>query len=98
MNNFAVPSVFEAWIDQIRRVGRTIGMLATGEKMGLLQDKPVYIGIASGGSFAGSCANQPDFLTPCLIAGLMAQHAPVGGRREGKTPAPRRRKAPGAAR
>jgi FMN-dependent NADH-azoreductase len=25
MNNFTVPSVFKAWIDQILRVGRTIG-------------------------------------------------------------------------
>jgi hypothetical protein len=32
------------------------------------------------------------------IAELMAQHAPVGGRHEGKTPAPRQRTAPGAAR
>jgi FMN-dependent NADH-azoreductase len=70
MNNFTVPSVFKAWIDQILRVGRTIGMSATGEKIGLLQDKPVYIGIASGGSFTGARANQPDFLTPYLIAAL----------------------------
>jgi FMN-dependent NADH-azoreductase len=70
MNNFTVPSVFKAWIDQILRVGRTIGMSATGEKMGLLQDKPVYIGIASGGSFTGGRANQPDFLTPYLTAAL----------------------------
>lgn len=32
------------------------------------------------------------------IAELMAQHAPVGGRPEDKTSAPRQRKAPGAAR
>jgi len=32
------------------------------------------------------------------VAELMAQHAPVGGRPEGKTPALRQRKAPGAAR
>lgn len=70
MNNFTVPSVFKAWIDQLLRVGRTIGMSATGEKIGLLQDKPVYVGIASGGSFTGERANQPDFLTPYLIAAL----------------------------
>jgi FMN-dependent NADH-azoreductase len=68
MNNFTVPSVFKAWIDQILRVGRTIGMAATGEKLGLLQDKPVYIGIASGGVFTGDRARQPDFLTPYLMA------------------------------
>lgn len=70
MNNFTVPSVFKAWIDQLLRVGRTIGMSASGEKIGLLQDKPVYVGIASGGSFTGARANQPDFLTPYLIAAL----------------------------
>lgn len=68
MNNFTVPSVLKAWIDQILRVGRTIGAAPTGEKIGLLQDKPVYIGIASGGVFTGDRAKQPDFLTPYLIA------------------------------
>lgn len=68
MNNFTLPSVFKAWIDQLLRVGRTIGMSATGEKIGLLRDRPVYIGIASGGTFSGDQARQPDFLTPYLAA------------------------------
>jgi FMN-dependent NADH-azoreductase len=68
MNNFTVPSVLKAWIDQVLRMGRTIGATPTGEKFGLLQDKPVYIGIASGGVFTGGGANQPDFLTPYLMA------------------------------
>lgn len=68
MNNFTVPSVLKAWIDQVLRVGRTIGAAPTGEKIGLLQDKPVYIGIASGGIFTGDHAKQPDFLTPYLTA------------------------------
>lgn len=66
MNNFTVPSVLKAWIDQILRVGRTIGMNAAGEKTGLLQDKPVFVGVASGGVFTGDNARQPDFLTPYL--------------------------------
>jgi len=70
MNNFTVPSVLKAWIDQILRMGRTIGAATTGEKFGLLQDKPVYIGIASGGHFTGERAKQPDFLTPYLTAAL----------------------------
>src|SRR5690606_16708716 len=37
MNNCAVPSVLKAWIDQVLRMGRTIGAAATGEKIGLLQ-------------------------------------------------------------
>ena len=68
MNNFTVPSVLKAWIDQILRMGRTIGVAPTGEKTGLLQDRPVYIGIASGGVFTGDRAKQPDFLTPYLTA------------------------------
>ena len=32
----------------------------------MLQDRPVFIGIASGGVFTGDRANQPDFLTPYL--------------------------------
>ena len=37
MNNFTVPSVFKSWIDQVVRMGRTIGASDTGEKFGLLQ-------------------------------------------------------------
>lgn len=66
MNNFTVPSVLKAWVDQILRMGRTIGSSPTGEKIGLLRDRPIYIGIASGGVFTGDGAKQPDFLTPYL--------------------------------
>ncbi|BCF94302.1 FMN-dependent NADH-azoreductase [Paraburkholderia largidicola] len=69
MNNFTVPSVLKAWIDQILRVGRTMKSTPAG-KVGLLRDRPVFIGIASGGVFTGDRANQPDFLTPYLNAVL----------------------------
>ena len=69
MNNFTVPSVLKAWIDQILRVGRTIMPTAQG-KVGTLDNKPVFVGIASGGVFSGDGANQPDFLTPYLSAAL----------------------------
>jgi FMN-dependent NADH-azoreductase len=65
MNNLTVPSVFKAWIDQILRAGRTFKSTPAG-KLGMLRDRPVFIGIASGGVFAGDRANQPDFLTPYL--------------------------------
>jgi FMN-dependent NADH-azoreductase len=39
-------------------------------KVGMLQDRPVFIGIASGGIFTGDRANQPDFLTPYLSVAL----------------------------
>ena len=38
--------------------------------MGLLKDKPVYIGVASGGVFTGPGAKQPDFLIPYLTIAL----------------------------
>jgi FMN-dependent NADH-azoreductase len=65
MNNLTVPSVLKAWIDQILRAGRTFKS-TPGGKVGMLRDRPVFIGIASGGVFTGDRANQPDFLTPYL--------------------------------
>ena len=69
MNNFTVPSVLKAWVDQILRVGRTMKSTPAG-KVGMLSDRPVFVAIASGGVFAGERANQPDFLTPYLTAVL----------------------------
>lgn len=65
MYNLTVPSVLKAWIDQILRAGRTFTSTPAG-KVGMLRDRPVFIGIASGGVFTGERANQPDFLTPYL--------------------------------
>jgi len=69
MHNLTVPSVLKAWIDQILRAGRTFKSTPAG-KVGMLRDRPVFIGIASGGVFTGDRANQPDFLTPYLAAVL----------------------------
>lgn len=69
MNNLTVPSVLKAWIDQILRAGRTFMSTPAG-KVGMLRDRPVFVGIASGGVFTGDRANQPDFLTPYLSAVL----------------------------
>lgn len=65
MHNLTIPSVLKAWIDQVLRVGRTMMSTPTG-KVGMLNDRPVFIGIASGGVFTGERANQPDFLVPYL--------------------------------
>jgi FMN-dependent NADH-azoreductase len=65
MHNLTVPSVLKAWIDQILRAGRTFMSTPAG-KVGMLSDRPVFIGIASGGVFTGDRANQPDFLTSYL--------------------------------
>lgn len=69
MHNLTVPSVLKAWIDQILRAGRTFMSTPAG-KVGMLRDRPVFVGIASGGVFTGEKANQPDFLTPYLSAVL----------------------------
>jgi FMN-dependent NADH-azoreductase len=69
MHNLTVPSVLKAWIDQILRAGRTFKSTPAG-KVGMLRDRPVFIGIASGGVFTGDRANQPDFLTLYLAAVL----------------------------
>ena len=69
MYNLTVPSVLKAWIDQILRAGRTFKSAPAG-KVGMLRDRPVLIGIASGGVFWGERANQPDFLTPYLATVL----------------------------
>jgi FMN-dependent NADH-azoreductase len=69
MHNLTVPSVLKSWIDQILRAGRTFESTPAG-KVGMLRDRPVFIGIASGGVFSGGRANQPDFLTPYLSAVL----------------------------
>lgn len=65
MHNLTVPSVLKAWIDQILRAGRTFRSAPAG-KIGMIRDRPVVVGIASGGVFAGDRANQPDFLRPYL--------------------------------
>jgi FMN-dependent NADH-azoreductase len=65
MHNCTIPSNLKAWIDQVLRVGRTMKSTPAG-KVGMLRDRPVFIGVASGGVFSGARANQPDFLTPYL--------------------------------
>lgn len=65
MHNLTVPAVLKAWIDQILRAGRTFMSTPSG-KVGMLRDRPVFIGVASGGVFTGDRASQPDFLTPYL--------------------------------
>ncbi|OEC95128.1 MULTISPECIES: NAD(P)H-dependent oxidoreductase [unclassified Rhizobium] len=69
MHNLTIPSVLKAWVDQILRVGRTMKSTLAG-KVGMLRDRPVLIGVASGGFFTGERANQPDFLTPYLSIAL----------------------------
>jgi FMN-dependent NADH-azoreductase len=69
MYNLTIPSALKAWIDQVLRSGRTFKS-SRAEKVGMLADRPVFVAIASGGTFTGERAGQPDFLTPYLSATL----------------------------
>ncbi len=69
MNNFTVPAVLKAWIDQVLRLERTFSSTPAG-KVGLLADRPTYVVVATGGFITGERARQPDFLTPYLKAVL----------------------------
>jgi FMN-dependent NADH-azoreductase len=65
MHNLSLPSALKAWIDHVVRARRTFS-IGPGGKVALLEDRPVFIAIASGGRFSGEQVRQPDFLTPYL--------------------------------
>lgn len=75
MHNFTVPSTLKLWIDHVARVRRTFNVGAQG-KTSLLQDRPVYVAVSSGGRFSGVTPRQPDFLTPYLkaVLGMIGLH------------------------
>ena len=60
--NFGVPTALKAWIDLIARAGETFKYTDTGP-VGLLENKKVYIAMASGGMPVGSPV---DFATTYL--------------------------------
>lgn len=67
MHNFTLPATLKNWIDQVVRIGRTFRATPDG-KIGMLGDRPVFVAIASGGTFSGAGQRQPDFLTGYLRA------------------------------
>ncbi|EJN08785.1 FMN-dependent NADH-azoreductase [Herbaspirillum sp. YR522] len=69
MHNYTVPSSLKAWIDHVVRVRRTFSITPNG-KVGLLRDRPVYVGVVAGGGLNGARARQPDFLRPYLKVAL----------------------------
>ena len=75
MHNFTLPSTLKVWIDHVARVRRTFNVGANG-KTSLLQDRPVFIAVSSGGRFSGETPRQPDFLTPYLkaVLGMIGLH------------------------
>lgn len=65
MHNFSLPAGLKSWVDHVVRAQKTFAITPTG-KLGLLDDKPMYVLISSGGTFSGNNAYQPDFFTPYM--------------------------------
>ncbi|MEJ2766270.1 NAD(P)H-dependent oxidoreductase [Photobacterium sp. MCCC 1A19761] len=65
MHNYSLPSALKSWVDHVVRAGRTFNISPTG-KHGVLNDKPVYVLVSSGGRFSGKEAYQADFFTPYM--------------------------------
>jgi FMN-dependent NADH-azoreductase len=66
MYNFAIPSLLKAWIDQIVRIGKTIGYGPNGRES-LLNKKKVVIITSRGGAYEKGTATEAfDFQEPYL--------------------------------
>jgi FMN-dependent NADH-azoreductase len=66
MHNFAAPSVFKLWIDQIARAGETFAYV-DGAPKGLLQGKKATFLISSGGAYtAGTAMESFNHVEPYL--------------------------------
>jgi FMN-dependent NADH-azoreductase len=65
MHNFTVPAVLKAWIDYVVRPERTFRGRPAG-KIGLLDDRPAFLIVASGGPLSDSAISQKDFLVPYI--------------------------------
>jgi len=67
MYNFSIPSLLKAWIDQIVRLGKTVGYGPNGPQ-GLLTRKRVVIITSRGGAYEkGSPREAFDFQEPYLL-------------------------------
>lgn len=65
MHNFTVPAALKLWIDHVIRINRSFHSTPAG-KIGLMQDRPTFVLVSSGGFHVGERAKQADFLTPYL--------------------------------
>lgn len=65
MHNFSVNGYLKAYIDQVARVGKTFSYSEAGPK-GLLENKKVYVMVASGGDYSSGPLAALDHLTPYL--------------------------------
>jgi len=67
MYNFSIPSVLKAYIDQIVRVGHTIGFDEKG-LFGLIKNKKAYVMISCGAVYSDTPLAKLDFVKPYLQA------------------------------
>ena len=65
--NFGPPATLKAWSDLAARVNATFKFSKEGKRIGLVNDKKVYIVITSGGTKVNG---EDDYLTPWLIKTL----------------------------
>jgi FMN-dependent NADH-azoreductase len=65
MYNFSIPSTLKAWIDHIVRAGITFKYDGNGPK-GMVENKKVYLAVASGGIYSEGQMKPYDFVTPYL--------------------------------
>ncbi|HLY62354.1 MAG TPA: FMN-dependent NADH-azoreductase [Terriglobia bacterium] len=66
MYNFSIPSSLKAWIDQVVRIGKTVGYGPNGPQ-GLLGEKKVVVITARGGAYEKGTASETfDFQEPYL--------------------------------
>jgi FMN-dependent NADH-azoreductase len=67
MYNFSIPSPLKAWIDQIVRLGKTVGYGPDGPQGLLAQKKVVVITSRGGGYEKGTAREAFDFQEPYLL-------------------------------
>jgi len=66
MYNLAISAELKGWIDHVVRQGQTVAF-ESGRSRGLLEDRPVFVVTARGGSYeAGSPRAEADFQEPYL--------------------------------
>lgn len=68
--NLGLPSVLKAWFDHITRAGRTFAFTEKGEKVGLVNNKRVFVVVANGTPFIGQPTEADDQFTPYIRTAL----------------------------
>ncbi|SHM96478.1 FMN-dependent NADH-azoreductase [Chitinophaga sp. CF418] len=67
--NFHIPSTLKGWLDHVMRAGKTFSY-ASGQKEALVNDKKVYLAVASGGVYSEGPMQAYNFVVPYLEASL----------------------------